>query len=254
MLLAIDAGNTNIVIGIHDGSSWLNHWRIRTVAEKMPDEYRVILKQLLQDGGLGPADIRQVVISSVVPQLTGKLKEMAVNLTGKPPVIVGPGVKTGIKIRTSNPSEVGTDLVCNAVAAWNRFKQNCIVIDFGTALTFTAISAAGEMQGVAIAPGLQAAAESLSKATAQLPQVWLEQPSTVLGKNTIHSIQAGIFFGYTGLVEKIVEKMKQEITGDVIVIGTGGRADIIAPLTDAISVIEPWLILEGLRIIADLNA
>ena len=253
MLLAIDAGNTNIVIGMHDGNGWINHWRIRTVPDQMPDEYGLLLKGLLRDENFAPSDIRQIVISSVVPQLTGKLKEMAVRLTGNDPVIVGPGIKTGLKINTSNPSEVGTDLVCNAVAAYNRFKRPCIIIDFGTALTFTAVDGKGELLGVSIAPGLQAAAGALSAATAQLPQVWLEPPKTAIGKNTIHSIQSGILFGYAGLVEKVVDMMKAEMGGEATVIGTGGRVDTITPLTDRITVVEPWLILEGLRIIGDLN-
>jgi type III pantothenate kinase len=169
------------------------------------------------------------------------------------PLIVGPGVKTGLKIMIENPAELGTDIVCNSVAAYNRIGRSCIVVDFGTALTFTAVREPGEILGVAIAPGLQAAAEALSEHTAQLPQVWLEPPGKAIGTNTIKSIQSGVVFGYTGLVEAMIDRMRNELGGSAAVIGTGGRAGVIAPLTNRFTLIEPWLILEGLRLIAEKN-
>ena len=253
MLLAVDIGNTNIVLGINDGGAWLNHWRVCTDPAKMPDEYGVLLRDLLREEGIDRSRVYQAVISSVVPGLTGKIRDMIEKLFSFKPLIIGPGVKTGLKILIENPAELGTDIVCNSVAAYNRIGGNLIVVDFGTALTFTAIRAPGEILGVSIAPGLQAAAEALSEHTAQLPQVWLEPPQKAIGRNTIKSVQSGVVFGYTGLVESLIDRMKKELGGDVSVIGTGGRSGVIAPLTDRFTLIEPWLILEGLRLIAEKN-
>ncbi|MDC7219599.1 MAG: type III pantothenate kinase [Spirochaetales bacterium] len=253
MLLAIDVGNTNIVFGVHDGKSWVGNWRIATVHSKMPDEYGVLFRDMLRDGGIGKDVLDKAIVSSVVPGLTGKMRDMVSNLIGKAPIIVGPGVKTGLKIRIGNPSELGTDIVCNCVAAFEKVQDSCIVVDFGTALTFTAIAANGEIRGVAIAPGLQSAAGALSHNTAQLPQVWLEAPEKAIGTNTTASIQSGVIFGYTGLVEHLIDKMSEELGGVKAVIGTGGLSGVIAPLTDRFTYREPWLILEGLRLIAGKN-
>ncbi len=253
MLLAIDVGNTNIVFGVHDGDSWVSHWRIATVHSKMPDEYGVLFRDMLRDGGIDKNLLDKAIISSVVPVLTGKIREMVTSLIGKPPLVVGPGVKTGLKIRIGNPSELGTDIVCNCVAAYEKVKDSCIVVDFGTALTFSAVAAGGEIRGVAIAPGLQSAAGALSLNTAQLPQVWLEAPEKAIGTNTTASIQSGVIFGYTGLVEKLIDKMSAELDGVKAVIGTGGLSGVIAPLTDRFTFREPWLILDGLRLIAEKN-
>jgi type III pantothenate kinase len=253
MLLAVDVGNTNIVLGVHNGEAWINHWRISTDPSKMPDEYGVLVRDLLREGGVARDSINQAVISSVVPGLTGKIRDMVERTTGVTPLIVGPGVKTGLKICIENPAELGTDIVCNSVAAYNRIQGNCIVVDFGTALTFTAIREPGEILGVSIAPGLQAAAEALSEHTAQLPQVWLEPPKKAIGTNTIKSIQSGVVWGYTGLVESLIDRMKEELGGIASVVATGGRSQVIAPLTDRFTLTEPWLILEGLRLIAGRN-
>ncbi len=253
MLLAVDVGNTNIVLGLHNGESWVDHWRISTDRSKMPDEYGVLVRDLLREGGVERRLIHQAVISSVVPVLTGTLRQMLQDMTGFEPLIVGPGVKTGLKICIENPAELGTDIVCNCVAAYNRVQGNCIVVDFGTALTLTAIRAPGEILGVSIAPGIQAAAEALSEHTAQLPQVWLEPPQKAIGTNTIKSIQSGVILGYTGLVESLIDRMRKELGGEASVIATGGRSRVIAPLTDRFTMTEPWLILEGLRLIADRN-
>jgi len=253
MLLAIDVGNTNIVFGVHDGHSWVSHWRIATVHAKMPDEYGVLFRDMLRDGGINKESLDKAVISSVVPVLTGKMKEMVTSLIGKAPLIVGPGIKTGLKIRIGNPSELGTDIVCNCVAAYEKVKDSCIVVDFGTALTFTAVAAGGEIRGVAIAPGLQSAASALSLNTAQLPQVWLEAPEKAIGTNTTASIQSGVIFGYTGLVESLIDRMSRELGGVKAVIGTGGLSGVIAPLTDRFTYREPWLILDGLRLIGEKN-
>jgi type III pantothenate kinase len=253
MLLAIDVGNTNIVFGVHDGYEWISHWRIATRHSKMPDEYGVLFRDMLRDGGIDKSNLDKAIISSVVPILTGKLQDMVAELIGKKPLIVGPGVKTGLKIRIGNPSELGSDIVCNCVAAYEKIKDSCLVVDFGTALTFTAISAEGEIRGVAIAPGLQSAAGALSHNTAQLPQVWLEAPEKAIGTNTTASIQSGVMFGYTGLVEHLIDRMSKELGGVKAVIGTGGLSGRIAPLTDRFTCLEPWLILEGLKLIAQKN-
>ncbi len=253
MLLAVDVGNTNIALGLHDSQGWINHWRISTVLSKMPDEYGVLLRDLLREAGVDRGAITQSIVSSVVPGLTGKIREMLRQMTGFTPLILGPGIKTGLKIRIDNPAELGSDIVCNAVAAYHRFQGSCIVVDFGTALTFTAIREPGEILGVAIAPGLNAAAAALSEHTAQLPQVWLEPPQKAIGTNTIKSIQSGVVWGYTGLVESLIDRMKREMDCPAAVIGTGGRASVIEPLTDRFTLVEPWLILEGLRLIAGKN-
>ncbi len=253
MLLAVDIGNSNIVLGLFGGSGWIGQWRIHTDHHKMPDEYAVLFRDILREEGIPREAIDTSIISSVVPLLTERLREVIEALTGMEPIIVGPGVKTGIKIRTDNPGEVGTDLVCNAVAAYKRVGGNCIVVDFGTALTFTAVQEPGELVGVAIAPGIQAAAAALSSSTAQLPQVWLQPPEKAIGRNTTQSIRSGVLFGYAGLVEGLIRRIRMELGGEATVIATGGRAPIIAPLTDSITFVEPWLILEGLRLIADRN-
>jgi type III pantothenate kinase len=198
-------------------------------------------------------EIERAVLSSVVPSVTGSLTGMLQQHLKQEPLVVGPGVRTGIRIRTDNPSEVGADLVANAVAAFAQYRQNCVVVDFGTALTFTAVADPGDLLGVAIAPGLRAAAAALSSNTAQLPRVRLVPPPVAIGRNTVHSIQSGVVFGYIGLVEALIGKMRQEMGGKALAIATGGLARVIAPLSDEFEVIEPWLTLDGLRIIADRN-
>jgi type III pantothenate kinase len=264
MLLAIDVGNTNIAFGIYDpravqpredrGNHWAHHWRIQTAPDKMPDEYAVLFRSLLREADLCLEDIQRVVLSSVVPALTTTLSEMFESQTEANLLIVGPGVRTGLRIRTDNPTEVGGDLVANAVAAHARFQCNCIVVDFGTALTFTAVAANGDLLGVAIAPGLRAAASALASNTAQLPRVRLVPPPTAIGRNTVHSIQSGVVFGYIGLVEALIRRMRAELGGEALAIATGGLARVIAPLSDQFASIEPWLTLDGLRLIADRNS
>jgi type III pantothenate kinase len=254
MLLAIDVGNTNIAFGIYQGNRWTNHWRIRTVRDKMPDEYAVLFRSLLHENDLRMSDISHVVLGSVVPPLTSTLSEMLRRQTRNNLLVVGPGVRTGLRIRTDNPAEVGADLVANAVAAHDRFQNNCIVVDFGTALTFTAVNESGDLLGVAIAPGLHSAAAALASNTAQLPHVQLVPPPEAIGRNTVHSIQSGVVFGYIGLVNALIGRMRTELGGQAYAIATGGLARVIAPLTDQFTAIEPWLTLDGLRIIAERNA
>jgi type III pantothenate kinase len=252
VLLAIDIGNSNIVFGVHNRQKWIEKWRMHTDKKKMPDEYGVFFEQLLKQEGVSLSDIKSTVVSSVVPQLTGRIKRMIEKLTASESIIIGPGVKTGLVIRTDNPAEVGADLVANAVAAWKKYKKNCIIVDFGTALSYSAVSSKGEFLGAVISPGIFAAAEALSEHTAQLPKIWLKKPDKTIGKNTVTSMQSGIVNGYIGSAEYIISKMKEEL-GSCEVIATGGSADIITPFTKVFTHLEPWLTLEGLRYIADLN-
>jgi type III pantothenate kinase len=263
MLLAIDVGNTNIAFGIYEpqaaepqqtaGNHWTHHWRIQTAPDKMPDEYAVLFRSLLRDRGLDLDGVKRVVLCSVVPALTTTLSEMFERQTTVDLLTVGPGVRTGLRIRTDNPAEVGGDLVANAVAAHARFQSNCIVVDFGTALTFTAVAENGDLLGVAIAPGLRAAASALASNTAQLPHVRLVPPPAAIGRNTVHSIQSGVVFGYVGLVEALIRRMRAELDGKAFAIATGGLARVIAPLSDQFASIEPWLTLDGLRLISERN-
>jgi len=253
MLLCIDIGNTNIVMGLWSNKEWLARWRVRTVRDKMPDEYRILLKALFNESGYDLKIVNRVVISSVVPQLKTGFLELFKNYLGIKPLILGPGIKTGLPIRTDNPIELGADLVANAVGAYNKLNTACIIVDFGTATTFSAVSERGEFMGVAIAPGLEVASDALSYKTAQLPRISLIPPSKVIGTNTIHSMQSGLVFGYIGLVEGLICRILRELGGNVKVIATGGLSKTIAPLTDKIDLFDTDLTIEGLRIIADKN-
>jgi type III pantothenate kinase len=254
MLLCLDIGNTNIVLGLWNEGKWLAHWRVRTVREQMPDEYAMLLKALLRDSGYEMAAISRVVMASVVPPLTTIFSELFRRYLSAEPLVVGPGVRTGLRIRIDNPVELGADLVANAVAAYDRFRSACVIVDFGTATTFSAVSKEGDFLGVAIALGLGVAAEALANRTAQLPRVSLVPPPAAIGKNTIHSMQSGLIFGYVGLVEGLIRRIRAELGGEAQVVATGGLSRAFAPLTDEISAVDPWLTLEGLRLISERNA
>jgi type III pantothenate kinase len=245
MLFVIDAGNTNIVGGAYENGRLIDTMRIRTVQGKTEDEYGVIMRVILQDRGIDPAQIDRVIVSSVVPQLTASIDKMVRHIFGIEPVILGPTNYGKLPIQVIAADEIGSDLVADALAAWNRFGGACLVVDFGTALTFTAVNATGRIAGVAIAPGIGTAAGSLSKATAQLPSVPLDTPVSALGQNTIQAIQAGVVLGYTGLVEFMVLRIKAEL-GGAKVVATGGLCRVISGLTDVFDAIEPDLTLDGL--------
>ncbi len=253
MLLAVDVGNSNIVFGVHDGTRWLHHWRARTVRDKMPDEYAVLFRDFLRDAGITMNSFEQVVLSSVVPPLTGIMQEMLSTQTDLTPLIVSPLVNTGLKFAIGNPAELGADLIADAVAAYDRCHTACIVVDFGTATTFTAVSAAAEFMGVAIAPGMKLAAEALGSGTAQLPHIHLAPPPCAIGTNTVHSIQSGIVLGYVGLVEGLVKRFQIELGGEARAIATGGLSSLMAPLTACFTAVDPWLTLDGIRLIAERN-
>jgi len=253
MLLCINIGNTNIALGLWGKDKWLAYWRVRTVRDQMPDEYAILLKALLRESGYDWETIARAVIASVVPPLTPVFNELFQRYLGTEPLIVGPGVRTGLRIRIDNPVELGADLVADAVAAYHHFRSACIIVDFGTATTFSAVSKEGDFMGVAIAPGLGVAAEALSSHTAQLPRVSLVPPPAAIGKNTVHSMQSGLIFGYVGLVEGLIRRIRTELGGVAQVIATGGLSSVLAPLTSEINVVDPWLTLEGLRLISERN-
>lgn len=247
MLLAIDIGNTNIVFGVNESGEWKNHWRIQTDHLKTADEYEVIFRSLLNGGEIYNTSITQIILSSVVPSLVHPFSDMLKGLFPKTKqTIVNPEIYSLLPVKVLNPYEIGADLVANAVAAFQKYGKLTTVIDFGTALTFTTIGKNSEIRGVAIAPGLNTAVSALAGKTAQLPEIHLTPPPSVLGENTIHAIQAGIVFGYTGLVDSIIERTENELGEKLTVVATGGLSSVVAPLTQKIKTIEPLLTLDGL--------
>lgn len=253
MLLAIDVGNTNTVIGVFEGKDLRCHWRLATRREATADEYGILLKSLLDLAGLPFRGITGLIISCVVPPLQAPLAEMGQKFFGIKPFEVGPGIKTGMPILYDSPRDVGADRIVNAVAAYEAYGGPAIVVDFGTATTFDAISAKGEYLGGAIAPGVGIAAEALFERAAKLPRVEVLKPKMVVGKNTVGSIQAGLFYGYVGLVDGIVARMKQELGGEAVVVATGGLAHLIVAESKAVQHIDPFLTLTGLRILYERN-
>ncbi len=253
MLLVIDVGNTNIVLGVYDGDTLLDNWRISTDRNRTTDEYGGTIMNLFVHNGLQPEDIDAVIISSVVPPLMPALERVSLRYFIVDPLIVGPGIKTGIDIRYDNPKEVGADRIVNAVSAYHKYGGPLIVIDFGTATTYCAIRETGEYCGGAIAPGIGISAEALFQRAAKLPRIEIKNPGSVICRNTVASMQSGILFGYVGQVEGIVARMKQEMKGNPKVIATGGLATLIARETSCIDYVEPLLTLEGLKQIYERN-
>ncbi len=254
MLLVVDMGNTNIKYGVFSGQKLVASFRVSSSRVQTADEYGAMLVGLLSDSGIKKEDINGIIISSVTPALNYTVCHMCKYFFGITPLLVGPGVKTGLNIRTENAKEVGADIIANSVSAFNKYGGPIVVIDFGTATTFDVISSKCELLGVVIAPGIKTALEGLSTKTAQLPMIELEAPKTVIGKNTVHCMQSGIIFGFVGLVENIVKKIKKELkVDDLQVIATGGLGEIIAKETTVISVVDRTLTLDGLRYIYDLN-
>jgi type III pantothenate kinase len=249
LLLVIDAGNTNIVLGIYDGELLLRNWRISTDKSKSADEFGILFNNLLVLTGIGLANITDIIISSVVPTLTGVLERLSLNYFGIKPHLVGPGIKTGMPIHYDNPKEVGADRIVNAVAGYEKFKASLIIVDFGTATTFDYVNGKGEYCGGAIAPGLMISMEALFQKASKLPWVEIVKPPGVIAKNTVNSMQAGIYYGYIGLVDEIVGRMKRESRENPKVIATGGLAGLIAPESKTIDAVEEYLTLEGLRIL-----
>lgn len=253
MILVFDVGNTNIVLGIYKGQKLLEHWRISTNPHRTADEYGMLLRDLFQYAGITCRGIKALVISSVVPPLMLALEQMSEKYFGVKPLMVGPGIKTGLAIRYDNPREVGADRIVNAVAGYELYGGPLIIVDFGTATTFDAISARGEYLGGAIAPGIGISTEALFARAAKLPRVELVRPATVIGKNTVSSMQAGIIFGFAGLVDEIVRRMKAELGGNPAALATGGLAELIARDSKTIDRVDPLLTLKGLRLIYERN-
>lgn len=254
MLLAFDIGNTNMVIGIYREKDLVTYWRISTDKRKTADEYGILMQELLSCHQISPREVTDIIFSSVVPPVIGVLEEMAFKYYHLKPLIVGPGVKTGMPILYENPKEVGADRIVNAVAAYERYGGPLIIVDFGTATTFCAISAKGEYLGGAITPGINISTEALFQKTAKLPKVELIPPKRVIGKNTVNAIQSGIIYGYSGLVDGIVKRMKPELGGEKVkVIATGGLAELIAQNTETVETVDKLLTLEGLRLIYERN-
>jgi len=253
MLLCIDIGNTNITLGLFEGEGLGPCWRIRTIHDRMPDEYGILLDQLFRNRGQRPEDVTGIVIASVVPPLTPIFEQVCRDYLGQKALVMGVGIPTGVRIRYDNPWEVGADRVADAAAVRALYSLPACVVDFGTATTFDAISAEGDYLGGAIAPGIGIAAQALFERTAKLHRVELTRPPSVIGRTTTHSIQSGLMFGYVGLVEGMVARFREELGEDMHVIGTGGLAETMARETDVIQVVDPWLTLKGLRIVWELN-
>jgi len=252
MLLAIDAGNTNIVFGLHDGQKWSHEWRFETLPVRNQVEYEMFLRLNFLEANLKLEDVTGVVVSSVVPQLFDILTEFTRPLIEKEPLFLGPAIYDQLPIETQNPYEIGTDLVSNAVAGKVVHGGKVIIVDFGTALTFTVVDKTGKIQGVNIAPGLKTAINALVGQTAQLPEVPLELPDSVIGTNTTMAIQNGVLWGYVSMVEGMLNKISTELGSTYKVVATGGLSSILHPLHDRFDVVDRHLTLEGLRIIHEI--
>ena len=254
MLLAVDVGNTNVTFGLFDGERLAADWRVTSHRERTADEMAVELRDLFALKGLELASVSGVVISSVVPGLNPALIEASRRYLNCEPVMVGPGVKTGVKVRYETPRDVGADRIANALAAYTKYGGPIVVIDFGTAVTYDAISAEGDYLGGAIAPGVEISLAALVSQTAMLRRVEPVAPDSVIGRNTVASIQSGLVWGFVAQVEGMVKRMVDELGGKARVIATGGQAALVAGLTHVIEETDPLLTLEGLRLIYLQNA
>ncbi len=253
MLLTIDIGNTNLTLGLYEGDQLGAHWRLATDNNRMPDEYGLQFLGLLQNAGKTLKDIHGISLASVGPPLTGRGIQACREYIKQEPLIVDAGIKTGIKIRYEDPKAVGADRVCDAVAVMKFYGGPACVVDFGTATTFNALTKEGEYLGGAITAGVNLAAEGLFTHAAKLPRIDLQRPPSVIGRNTVHAMQSGLLFGYVSMVEGMVARFRSELGSDMKVIATGGMAEVIAKETQAVNFIAPWLTLDGLRIIWELN-
>ena len=257
MLLAIDVGNSNIVLGVFDGATLIQSWRLQTLRERTSDELGLLVDGLFAHSRIDRAQIRGVILGSVVPPLTSTFRAMVQRYFGIAALIVEPGVNTLMPILYENPSEVGADRIVNAVAALDKFGKGLgkplIVLDFGTATTLDAISAKGEYLGGAICPGVQISADALFQRAARLPRIDVRKPARVVGRTTVGAMESGLFWGYVGMVEGLVRRMSDELGGNAVCVATGGLADMIAPETDLIQHVDGDLTLHGLRIVWERN-
>lgn len=249
MIVAADVGNTNMVLGIYRGTELLHHWRLSTNRAATADEYGMMIHNLFHYADLRMDAVEGIILSSVVPPLMQTLEQMCIRYFRNTPLVVGPGVKTGLNIRSENPREVGADRIVNAVAAIEKYGTPVIVVDFGTATTFDYIDAGGNYLGGAIVPGLAISAEALYQRAAKLPRIELARPRSVIGRNSVASMQAGMVFGFAGQVDGIVRRIRTESGTNARAVATGGLADLIVPETETIDAVDPLLTLEGLRLI-----
>jgi type III pantothenate kinase len=252
-LLAIDIGNTNTVVGLFRKSKLLNSWRLTTVRDRTSDEHGVLVRNLLSLSGYSDLKIDGIAISCVVPPLLPSIREMSEKYFGCDPFVVQPGIKTGMPILYEQPQEVGADRIVHSVAGFHKLGGPCIVIDLGTATVFDAISARGEYLGGIIAPGIMISAEALFQRAAKLPRVEIREPREVVGRNTVSAIQSGIFYGYLGLIERIITEVQRELGTEAKTVATGGLAPLIASRTSRIHHIDPDLVLTGLMVLYEMN-
>jgi type III pantothenate kinase len=253
MLLAIDVGNTQTHVGAFDGSELVEHWRFSTDREATGDELAIILHELLALRGIGFGEVMAEAVSSVVPSLVPEYRRLFERYLEREALIVGPGTKTGMPIRLDNPRELGADRLVNAVAGFDHCKDACVIVDFGTAITYDAVSSAGEYLGGIIAPGIEISMEALASRAARLPKVDIEPPRALIGKSTDASIQSGIVYGFAGQVDGICRRLREELGEGITTIATGGLASVIVEFTDTIDFVDDLLTLKGLRLIYERN-
>ena len=253
MLLAIDIGNTNVVLGVFEGERLRESWRVGTKLQMTADEHAMVLKDLFGFAGLEFRQVTGIIISTVVPPLQSVLAEVSRKYFGIDPLVVSSEIRTGLTFAYDNPREIGADRIVNAVAAYRFYGGPLIIVDFGTATTFCAVTQAGEYLGGVIVPGIKLSAEALTQRAAKLPRFELARPRSVIGRDTVSAMQSGILYGYAGLVDGIVDRMRSEFAADAKVVATGGLAGLVAPETRSIREVRPHLTLEGLRILFELN-
>jgi type III pantothenate kinase len=253
MIFVFDVGNTNIVLGLYENDELKHHWRIHTSREKTEDEYGMLILDLFRHVNINKEQIEGIIISSVVPPIMFALERMCLKYFNQRPLIVGPGIKTGLNIKYENPREVGADRIVNAIAAIHEYDSPLIIVDFGTATTYCYINEKKQYMGGAIAPGINISTEALYTKAAKLPRIEIAKPEGVIGKNTVNAMQAGILYGYVGQVEGIVKRMKEQSSIEPTVIATGGLANLIAAESNVIDHVDPFLTLKGLLLIYDKN-
>ena len=256
MIFVIDIGNTNIKYGVYEGNDLMASFRVASKKSSTADEYGTVVRDLLSTGGINRSQIEGVIISSVIPQLNYTFEHMCESYLGKTPLMVGPGIKTGLNIKVDNPREVGADRIVNSVAAFKKYggEKPVVCVDFGTATTFNVITENGEFIGGVIAPGIKGSLDSLVSSAAKLPNVELELPERIIAKNTVTNMQAGLLYGFAGLVENVIGKIKEELGRDAFVVVTGGLSKTIITELKSVNVTDRTLTLDGLKILYDMNA